>query len=199
MTTNDSLPTGTRRPFRIAADFVQSTLSYVVFLLVVGLLAAAVVVPRLNDAVPYTVLTSSMNPTYPPGTLIIVRNVPAKSLGIGDAITYQLESQKPAVVTHRIVGVGYSASGERTFQTKGDNNRSPDDKVVRAVQVRGAVWYAIPLLGFVNTWVAGSRDLIMNLVVSVLLGYAAWMFLSQFRKRASVISRPAVSRDGGEK
>ena len=198
MTPRSPVPTSTCPRLRAVAQFVQSTLSYLVILVVVGLLAAAVVVPRLGGAVPYTVLTSSMKPTYPPGTLIIVRKVPAESLGIGDAITYQLESQKPAVVTHRIVGVGYSASGERTFKTKGDNNRSADDQSVRAVQVRGAVWYAIPLLGHANTWIAGSRELIVNIAVVLLLVYAAWMFLAHFGKR-STSARPAPSGNAGER
>ncbi len=198
MTPRNTVPRRSRPRLRSAAEFVQSTLSYLLILAVAGLLAVAVVVPRLSDAVPYTVLTSSMRPTYPPGTLIIVRKAPTESLGIGDAITYQLESKKPAVVTHRIVGVGYNASGERTFQTKGDNNRSVDDQSVRAVQVRGAVWYAIPLLGHVNAWIAGSRELLVNIVVALLLVYAAWMFLAQSRKRSSAGAQPTATGNGAE-
>jgi len=186
------------RRMQAVGEFVQSTLAYAVLLLVVGLVAASVVVPRLSGAVPYTVLTSSMTPTYPAGTLIIVRSVPVEALGIGDVITYQVESEKPAVVTHRVIGVGYSASGERTFRTQGDNNGSPDEKAVRAVQVRGEVWYAIPLLGHVNTWVTGSREPLVNIAVSVLLGYAAWTFVSGSRKPSKVTPRRAVPSGVGQ-
>src|SRR5205085_154239 len=45
-----------------------------VFLLVVA--TAVIVVPAVTRSTPYTILTGSMVPTYPPGTLVIVKPVP---------------------------------------------------------------------------------------------------------------------------
>ena len=80
---------------------------------VAALVLAAVVVPRLAGATPYTVLTGSMTPAYPPGSLVVVRPVEPNEVRIGDVVTYQLRSGEPAVATHRVVGVGWSADGER--------------------------------------------------------------------------------------
>ena len=38
-----------------------------------AVLALTIVIPRLTGSTPYTVLTGSMVPTYPPGTLIVVK------------------------------------------------------------------------------------------------------------------------------
>lgn len=111
-----------------------------------ALLAAAVVAPRLAGATPYTVLTGSMAPAYPPGSLVVVRPVPVEDVGIGTVVTYQRESGRPGVVTHRVVGLGIR-DGRTVFRTQGDANPVPDRAWVRPVQLRGEVWYSLPYVG----------------------------------------------------
>ena len=55
-------------------------------------------------------LTSSMEPGLPPGTLVIVKPIDPVDVRIGTVITYQLESGKPTVVTHRDCG-GHARAG----------------------------------------------------------------------------------------
>ncbi|WFR72163.1 signal peptidase I [Prescottella defluvii] len=107
--------------------WVKSVMSWLLLVAMVGILALTIVIPRLAGATPYTVLTSSMEPTYPPGTLIVVKPQDSQSLQVGDAITYQWESGKPEVVTHRIVAVQRTSDGELRFTTQGDDNSSPDE------------------------------------------------------------------------
>lgn len=121
--------------------------------LVLLLGVAAIVVPAVTGSTPMTVLTRSMEPTYPPGTLVIVKPVDADEIRIGDAVTYQIASGRPEVVTHRVVSIISSSDGERRFLTQGDNNAVPDAVAVRPVQIRGVVWYAIPWIGYVNSFV----------------------------------------------
>ncbi len=56
---------------------------------------------------------------------MVVRPVDPESIQTGDAITYQLESGKPAVVTHRVVSQGFDGNGEVVLRTKGDANEDP--------------------------------------------------------------------------
>ncbi len=152
---------------------------WAVLLVTAALLVAVVGVPVAAGADAYTVLTGSMAPTLPAGTLVVVRPVDPRDVAAGDVITYQLRSGEPAVVTHRVVAVSYAASGERTFVTRGDANGAPDEQPVRPVQVRGRVWYAVPELGRVNLWLTGPRRVtIVTAGVLGLLGYAGWMFVS---------------------
>jgi signal peptidase len=131
-----------------------------------------------------TVLTSSMAPAYPPGTLIVTRPTPVDDIRVGDVLTYQIESGKPAVISHRVTTRSVSTDGDTTFVTKGDNNAVADADAVRAVQVKGTLWYAIPYLGWVNTAVSGeSRGILVPVVAGSLFAYAAWVFVSALRAR----------------
>ena len=85
-------------------------------LVVAAFVTATVAIPRLVGGTAYTVTSGSMRPTLPPGTLIVTRPADPAALGIGDVITYQAVSGRPAVVTHRIIGVGYAANGEITLR-----------------------------------------------------------------------------------
>ncbi len=159
--------------------WVTQVLAWVVIGGFVLLIAVAVVVPRLGGATPYTVLTSSMEPSYPPGTLVVVRPVEPDRLVAGDVITYQLKSGRPTVVTHRVTSVGYDLTGTLRLTTQGDANSAADQDPVIAEQVRGRLWYSIPHVGRVNTWLTPDvRDVATAGVVAGLSLYAAYMFTS---------------------
>jgi len=169
-----------------ALRFAWRVVVWTVLLGFVLVLVAAVLLPRVAGATPYTVLTGSMQPDYPPGTLVVVTPVDIDDVAVGDVITYQLESGEAAVVTHRVISVGASldGSGERVLRTQGDANDAPDQNPVQEVQVRGRLWYAIPYLGHVTTRIDGStRQVVTTVAVGGLLAYAAWMFGSTIYDR----------------
>lgn len=164
--------------------WVKSVVSWLLLIAMVGVLALTIVIPRLTGSTPYTVLTSSMEPTYPPGTLIVVKRQDPQSLQVGDAITYQWESGKPEVVTHRIVTAQRTSKGDLRFTTKGDNNSAPDPRPVVPEQVRGKVWYSVPYVGYVNNFITGKqRSVLLVVVVGGLLVYAVAMFVSAGRDK----------------
>ncbi|MDQ0673703.1 signal peptidase [Pseudarthrobacter siccitolerans] len=159
--------------------WVRQTASWVLLLSVFALLTATIIVPKVAGATPYTVLTGSMRPGMPPGSLVVTLPVEPGQLKTGEAITYQLRSGEPGVVTHRITSVSTTFKGERLFTTQGDANPSPDDKPVKAGQIRGVVWYSLPLLGYVNGWLTGEQHIwAVGITVVGLLGYAAFMYTS---------------------
>ena len=164
--------------------------------------ALAIVVPAISGSTPMTILTGSMTPTYPAGTLIIVKPVNPDTLVIGDPITYQIESGKPAVVTHRIIAITSVSDGTRTFTTQGDANNTADPKPVLGAQVRGKVWYGIPYLGWVNTVVNGqSRAWLIPLIAIALFGYAGYQAASgiagAIRKRRAAETSPSAEETPG--
>jgi signal peptidase len=99
------------------------------------LAAVLLIVPKTVDALPLTILTGSMRPAMPPGTLAVVQPTDPAKLKVGDVATYQWESGSPAIVTHRITEITRSSSGG-TLMLKGDNN-PPVDPPVQAEQVMG--------------------------------------------------------------
>lgn len=141
---------------------------------VVALAAVAVIIPSLAGAVPLTVLTSSMEPGLPPGTLIVVRQTAPEEITIGDVVTYQIQSGKADVVTHRVLEIVSSTDGTRTFITQGDNNPQPDPNPVVDGQIKGTVWYSIPFIGHAAVGLGGAgKSWVVTGVAVVLLGYAA--------------------------
>lgn len=158
---------------------VVAFLSAAALLTVITIGMAAIVIPRLTGAVPLAVRSSSMEPDMPAGSLIVVRPVDTRHLAAGDVITYQVRSGEPDLITHRIVAVQSSSTGETSFVTKGDNNDSADPDPVVAEQVQGRLWYTVPLLGFVSSALhgGGSRWVVPAAAV-LLLFYSLYALTS---------------------
>ena len=146
---------------------------------VIALAFILVIVPKVGGATPLTVLTQSMEPRYPPGTLLFVRPVAQADIKIGDVITYQIQSGQPAVISHRVIAINNPANGTRTFILKGDNNSAADPAAVIPAQIKGRLWYAVPLLGWVSNLVNGAnRSWIVYVLAGGLFAYAGYMIIA---------------------
>ena len=183
---------------RTALTFLGRALATVVVVVGAAALLAGVVVPRLGGATPYTVLTGSMAPRYPVGSLMVVR--PSDDIQMGDVITYQLRSGEPTVATHRVVGVGFTHGGESRYTVKGDANEIPDPGLVQPEQIRGELWYAVPYLGYVSALMSGEQRQTLGVVfAAVLIGYAVWQVVAarkekRAKEQANAPARVVVGR-----
>ena len=150
--TRGHLYTYVRKGVPALAKKVLNTVTTTLLVLVLAL-AAALVGVRLFGIEPYTVLSGSMEPTYPVGSLIYVRDVDANDLQVGDPITYVIEGG--TVVTHRIVGIipDYGEDGSPGFKTKGDHNQVEDGTPVNGKNVLGKPIFHIPVLGYLAYFV----------------------------------------------
>ncbi|MCD9153083.1 signal peptidase I [Aeromicrobium duanguangcaii] len=179
-----TLTTDRRRP--TALRWAGRALAWVVILVATSAVAVGVLIPRIAGATPYTILTGSMEPSLPPGTLVVVKPTPAEQIGIGSVITYQLTSGEPTVVTHRVVAVAHGSDGVPSFTTRGDANDAVDLEPVQPVQIRGVVWYSVPELGWMGNAIGQDRRNTAVYVVAGGLGlYAAWMFGGALRGRVT--------------
>lgn len=88
-----------------------------VVLVLAALMLVAFVGVRLFGLTPYAVLSGSMEPEYPTGSLIYVRDVDPADVAVGDAITFELESG--ILVTHEVYEIDSDA---RAFRTQGIAN-----------------------------------------------------------------------------
>lgn len=166
--------------------WVGQTSSWLALFIVLSLLAVMIVIPRMGGATAYTVLTGSMRPGLPPGTLIVVKPVAPEEIRPGDVVTYQLKSGEPTVVTHRVVGVGKTAGGEQRFALRGDANNA-NDPLILPEQIRGSLWYSVPFLGFLNSAISGEqRSWLTWLTVGGLLTYATVMLIGAWREKRTV-------------
>jgi len=184
-------PPRARSRAREVLSGIGTGLSAGLLLLVLGLAVLVIGVPAAVGGMPYTILTGSMAPGLPPGTLVVVKPADPAEIRIGDVVTYQLESGHPAVVTHRVVErIIDTRSGDLLFVTKGDANDTADAVPVMPVQLKGTVWYSIPWLGWVNQAVTGElRGWLIPLVAVLLFGYALWMVITGLRDRRRDLRR----------
>jgi signal peptidase len=165
-------------PGRLTLRAWRTALSAGLFVIVMGLAAAVIGIPFATHSVALSVLTGSMAPTYPTGTLVIVRPIGPTNIRIGDPITYQMESGRPELITHRVIAISSSSNGDINYTTQGDSNDLPDANPVVADQVMGRVWYSIPYLGYVNTAVGVNRAWLTPLLAVTLVLFAGHLVTS---------------------
>ncbi len=129
---------------------IKRLLNGIATLLTAGtvVLAVLLVGPRIAGLHVYMVLSGSMEPVYPVGSLIYVAEVEPSKLQVGQVITYRLTED--TIVTHRIVEIhtDAGASGRTSFCTKGDANDAADAELVMEEKVIGTPVFRIPYLGY---------------------------------------------------
>ena len=100
-------------------------------------------VPRLLGIQSYTVLTGSMEPSIPVGSLIYAKYTEPQTLAEGDVIVFN-DSNASIPVTHRVVE---NNTQEGQLITKGDANAQEDFAPISYYDVLGKVLLHIPVLG----------------------------------------------------
>lgn len=115
----------------------------------VALALALTVLPVAVHGSVLTVLTGSMDPAIPPGSVVVDRPVNPDRINAGDVVTFRVgrsDDGGEQLVTHRVVAV-HRVRGELTFTTRGDANRVDDPGRRDASDVRGRVWFHLPEVG----------------------------------------------------
>lgn len=148
----------------------------------VGLVVlVGVVLPFVVVAVPqtvgadhsYVVTSGSMRPAIPAGSMVVVRDVPPRSIHEGDVITFERDGPAastgtPRRVSHRVVEV-VESDGRLHFRTKGDANDEPDPTLVPAQNVVGRVEFDIPYLGYIVSYLDSDTGVLAFVVVPAVL------------------------------
>lgn len=126
-----------------------TTLLLVGVLIVIGVAAWGV---RSGDWQAHPVLSGSMEPVLPVGSIAIMRRTPTNALRVGDAITFREPGNPERLITHRIAAIK-EKDGQRVYETKGDANRNKDPW---QVTLRGDVSYRLhqqlPYVGYTVAW-----------------------------------------------
>ena len=135
----------------------------------VVILAIMLVGVRLFGLQVYSVLSGSMEPEYPVGSLIYVKAVDYKELKVGDPITFLLD--KDTVVTHRIIEVLVDEEDPNTirFFTQGDANDVPDGASVHYKNIVGKPVFSIPYLGYVSNYIQNPPGMYVAIAAGAIL------------------------------
>ncbi len=121
----------------------------------------------------YTVLSGSMEPVYPVGSVIVVRPATAENVSVGDAITFNLSVD--TVATHRVVEIDFE---DRQFVTQGDQSDFRDAPISFDALI-GKPMFAIPYLGYAVRWMLnppGRYIMIITIAILVILCFLPDIF-----------------------
>ncbi len=121
-------------------------------LILLGVIAAflPLTVPRLMGYEIYEVVSGSMEPEIPVGSILYVEETPPEEIEAGDVIAFM---RNDTVVSHRVEENRY-VEGE--FITKGDANSEEDTVPVPYDSLVGKSVYHLPVLGTLMTMLAGD-------------------------------------------
>ena len=151
-------PARERRPLRVAVGRVASTVGLILVLTI----AVLMLLPSLLGYHRYVIVSGSMEPAIPTGSVVYDKTVPVAELEVGDVITFLPPPEYGVTrpVTHRIIEITAApaeqrdqAAAGRMFRTKGDANEDPDRWIMMLDQPgQDRVEHHVPYVGYVYSW-----------------------------------------------
>lgn len=111
----------------------------------------------------YVVLTGSMEPLVPVGSMVFV--LPENHYQVGDVITFHRDKVE---ITHRVFAVSQSGT-TWTYVTKGDANQTEDLRRVYDGDVIGKVFIGIPEIGKFTGFLKTVPGFLLFIVVPTLI------------------------------
>ena len=97
--------------------------------------------PKILGIRSFVILTGSMQPTLPVGSIIFTQNFPAYQ--VGDIVAFKTGEVN---VTHRIIDFE-TKDNNILYKTQGDANNTPDSQLIPQDKILGKVYYHLPYLG----------------------------------------------------
>lgn len=180
--------------------------SVLILLVLIGVLIGFSLLPIKNNFKVMSVMSGSMEPTLPVGSLIVVK--PSSEYKVGEIITFlPLNAKtKKENVTHRISMIDES-SGNEFFQTKGDANKDPDEENITQDRIIGKFEFKILYLGYILSYVKTLPGLLIIIFIpSIIIVYEevrkihkeAKNILAKHRQR-KVDQYKSIKVNGGKK
>lgn len=111
-------------------------------------------IPRIMGGQIYTVISGSMEPEIPVGSLVYVEGAHPENMEAGDVIAFYGGRDANAIITHRVVE-NRVIMGE--FITKGDANQTNDMNPVDYDNFIGKVEWSLPEVGVIAQILTGRE------------------------------------------
>ena len=170
-----------------------------VIVVIVVLFAILLVGVRLFDVQVYSVISGSMEPEYPVGSLIYVKEVDPYEVEVGDVITYVLPNDMPS--THRVIDID---ADNQHYYTKGDATAAADGSPVHFKNLIGKPIFKIPLLGYIAYYIQHPPGMYIAIALGAIL--LILVFLPDLFKKdskkadapAAVATKPVATTEKAE-
>ena len=108
-----------------------------------------------------------------------------ENLKKGDIITFNSTDYRYSgvLVTHRIVDIEKTSSGEYLFTTKGDNNNTPDSSRISFNEIYGRVLFRIPKIGYIQYYLSSILGWVAIIIVPavMIIGYDIYKLIKTLK------------------
>ncbi len=166
---------------------------------VVVLFAVLLIGVRLFGVQVYSVISGSMEPEYPVGSLIYVKEVKPSEVQVGDVITFVLSNKTPA--THRVIAID---KDNQLFYTQGDANYQineetgekvyMEDPPVHFNKLKGKPVFKIPVLGYIAYYIQHPPGMYIAIAAGAIL--LILVFLPDLFKKEKKETKRIPTDDG---
>ncbi len=161
-----------RKRRREAGVFASLTGAFGMVLIIgVLLIMIPMFAPRIMGFGAYEVVSGSMEPEIPIGSLVLVREADPGNIAEGEVIAFLKPDDESLVITHRVV---QNDKENEQFVTKGDANKVQDNAPVPYKNLIGRVEHHFPKVGGIIAGLSsfdGKLLLMCILSAGVLLNY----------------------------
>lgn len=152
--------------------------AYMILILLI-LAISPFVLPKVFSIEPYGILSNSMEPLYPVGSIVYVKKCLPEDINVDDVITFKQGVASESVATHRVIEKRKSDS---VFITKGDNNEEIDAMPIAYERVIGKVMLCIPFLGHFYLWLVSTLGVAVCTFAACVV-VILWGLVYNYKKR----------------
>lgn len=156
-------------------------LAYVMLFALI-LVVSPFVVPKVFGYEPYGILSNSMEPEYPVGSVVYVKSHAPETIVTGDVITFKTGVVNDSVATHRVV---INDSKKRNFVTKGDHNDDVDASAVAYERLLGKVVLCVPMLGNLYLWLVSMFG-VATCTFTLIMVITLWLHVAKWKKEMGI-------------
>lgn len=116
----------------------------------------------------YTVASGSMIPIYNIGDTLLIEEMDASKIKVGDAVTYMGDEAgvDGMIITHQVIDVQKDENGRYLFQTKGIANNVVDP-IISEEQVLGKVVHKFFFLSFLGRITTNMTSMLVFITVPI--------------------------------
>jgi len=124
-------------------------------------------IPSIQGYKTVTNFSDKMNPAIRSGDLVIIKEIAAKNVLVGDIIVYKSEQNKTSI--KRVTGI-QNLKGSLIFSTKGDAEKGVSLNLVKYDKLLGKMFYSIPFVAFLVyfwTTIPGIISIVFIVIVCI--------------------------------
>ena len=118
----------------------------------------------------YYIMSGSMEPKYPIGSVVFTKVTPPEDIEVGDVITVYIGSEgNDTYLTHRVVDISRDSNGSYSYRTKGDAARSNDPAPFGEHLLAGRVVMGVPMLGTIMNFIQSQLIFVVGIFILMIL------------------------------